>query len=423
MKEEFLHYVWLHKKLSFDKLVTVKDKSIEIVQSGLPNFNAGPDFFNAQIVIDGQFWAGNLEIHCKSSDWYAHHHETDSAYDNVILHVVWEHDVEVFRSDQTNIPVLELREFVNPKLWDQYQNLIQSNARWIPCETQFKETSSFLTQFFLERLFVERLEAKTKLFRELLRLSNNDWEAMLFQTLVKGFGLNVNGDSFLKAAHSLPFSLIRKTRGKPLVLESLLLGQLRLLEDEKEDGYYSKIKEIYLRYKHNYLLDQTGIPKPHFFRLRPSNFPTIRLSQVASLYENTSSIFMQITSAQTIKDLYGILKTKTSEYWETHYTFGKSSKKRNKFTSQGFIDLLIINAILPLRFCYDQHLGNENSSLLFSIARAMSPENNSIVKKYSTMGIEASDALESQSLIQLKKNYCNAKQCLKCSIGNSLLST
>lgn len=421
MNEEFLHYLWLHKKLPPNKLTTAKGKSIQIVQVGFPNSNAGPDFFNAQLVIDGQLWAGNLEIHCKSSDWYAHHHETDSAYENVILHVVWEHDVEVFWPNGSPIPVLELQAFVSPKICAQYKDLMHTK-RWIPCENQFPNQTTFITQHFLERLFVERLEVKTKLFFKLLQCSNNDWEAVLFQSLAKGFGLNVNSDSFLATAQSIPFSLIRKISGKPLILEALLMGQSGLLEKNTEEGFLHRLKEIYETHKQNYSLDSTGIPTPHFFRLRPNNFPTLRLSQLATLYQKNSSLFSDIIEVQNVKEFYNILQTKASVYWETHYTFGKNSKKRLKSTTKGFTDLLIVNTIIPLRFCYDQYLGRDTTELLFSFARSISSENNTIVKKFKSLGLPINNAMESQFILQLKQQYCNKKQCLKCTIGNSLVS-
>ncbi len=421
MKEEFLHYLWLHKKFSSDLLTTSDGLKIEIIRTGTHNLNSGPDFFNAQLSIGGQFWAGTLEVHCKSSDWYAHYHETDTAYDNVILHVVWEHDVEVFRSDRTKIPVLELKKFVEPSLWNQYKGLIQANELWIPCEDQFPKNNSFSTKHFLERLYVERLERKTELFYKLLECSNNNWEAVLFQSLVKGFGLNLNGDSFLATAESIPFSLVRKVQGKSLVLEAILMGQSGLLDSENEAGYFHKLKAIYTTYTQNYSLAAIGIPKPYFFRLRPSNFPTIRISQIANLYKNQPSLFAKIIEASTLKEFYEILKTKTSEYWETHYTFDKCSKKRVKSISQAFMNLLIINVIIPLRFCYNQYVGKDATDQLFSIARDVSAEKNSIVQKFNTLGLTATDALESQSLIQLKQQYCQNKRCLECAIGNSLL--
>ncbi len=420
MKEEFLHYLWLHKKFSSDLLTTSDGLGIEIIRTGTHNLNSGPDFFNAQLTIGGQFWAGTLEVHCKSSDWYAHHHETDTAYDSVILHVVWEHDVEVFRSDRTKIPVLELKKFVNPNLWNQYKVLVEANEDWIPCENQFPQNSTFLTKHFLERLYVERLELKTELFYKLLERSNNNWEAVLFQSLVKGFGLNLNGDSFLASAQSIPFSLVRKTQGKPLALEAILMGQLGLLEKDQDAGFFRKLKTIYTSYQQNYSLVAIGIPKPHFFRRRPSNFPTIRISQVANLYQNQTSLFAKITEANTLEDFYTLLKTKTSEYWETHYTFEKKSKKRVKSVSQSFINLLIINVIIPLRFCYDQYIGRDKTEQLFSIVRDVAAEKNSIIQKFKALGLTASDALESQSLIQLKQHYCQTKRCLECAI-NSLL--
>jgi len=244
MKEDFLHYIWKHKAFSTSNLKTTNNEVVTIKQLGQHNHNAGPDFFNAQIVIADQLWAGNLEIHLKSSDWYVHNHETDKAYDNVILHVVWEHDNEIFRKDSTEIPTLELKHYVDKNLIDNYQKLMQSKS-WINCDGNFAEVDDFLLSNWIERLYIERLQRKSNDIQKLLKIYNNDWEAVLFKMLTKNFGLKVNGESFLSLANSFDFSIVRKLQNNALDLEALFFGQADILNQDVQDVYYlDNIKNI-----------------------------------------------------------------------------------------------------------------------------------------------------------------------------------
>ncbi|MDH7913152.1 DUF2851 family protein [Winogradskyella sp. SYSU M77433] len=421
MQEDFLHYIWKHKAFDTSELKTSKNEVVEILQLGQHNRNAGPDFFNAQLIIDGQLWAGNVEIHIKASDWYVHHHETDKAYDNVILHVVWEDDSEIFRKDNTAIPTLELRRFIDLDLLNNYQKLIKSNT-WINCESSFSEVDDFLLSNWLERLYIERLERKSDDIFDLLKTSNNDWEAVLFKMLTKNFGLKVNGESFFSLSNSFDFTIVRKLQSEVSDLEALFYGQADLLsEDDVQDIYYQDLQKRYQFLKQKFKLNNQGVLPLHFFRLRPPNFPTIRLSQLANLYHSHSSLFSEVISVKSIEDLYTLFKIETSDFWKTHYTFTKSSKQTKKVLTKSFIDLLIINTVIPIKFSYAKSQGKSIDDDLFQLIKQIKIEKNSIVSKFLDLKPLEKHALNSQALLQLKLNYCDKNKCLQCAVGNSLI--
>ena len=422
MRENFLHYIWKHKKFDVLNLKTTQHESLDLVSVGIHNHNSGPDFFNAKLKIGEQLWAGNVEIHIKSSDWFAHYHEQDEAYDNVILHVVYEHDTDIFRKDNSTIPTLELKQFINPNVLQNYQKLFSNKNKWINCESDFAQTEDFVFNHWLERLYVERLEQKSKTIEDLLNTSKDDWEAVLFQMLTKNFGLKVNGDAFFSLAKATEYSVVRKSQSSLQSLEALFFGQAGLLENDFEDGYFQQLKKEYDFLKQKFQLDNTYVLPLQFFRLRPPNFPTIRLSQLASLYHEQHNLFSKLLESETLEDFYQLFKVSTSEYWKSHYTFQKTSKTSDKVLTTAFINLLLINTIIPIKFCYAKRKGETINEQLIELMRAINSENNSIVKGFNTLKNISKSALESQALVQLKSNYCNKHQCLKCAIGNSLLN-
>lgn len=420
MKEDFLHYLWKFKNFNTRALKSTTGELITIIHVGQYLEQSGPDFFNAQIIIGNQKWAGNVEIHLKSSDWYAHHHEKDSAYENIILHVVWEHDVEIYRRDNSVVPVLALKEFVSSETIANY-NSLRSTKSWIYCEKQLADLDDFLLSNWQERLFFERLERKSKPIFELLHQTNSDWESVLFYLLAKNFGLNTNGESFFKIASSIPFSIIRKEGFELANIEALLFGNAGLLDSDKEDQYFSDLKFRYYYLLQKYQLEKPIIAPVQFFKLRPDNFPTIRLSQLAALYHSQQNLFSKIIQLNSALAIYQFFEVSASSYWSSHYQFDKESPKKKKLMSKSFIDLLIINTILPIQFAYSQSLGKENSEDLIQLLVAISPEKNSITDKFKSFGITSKNAFETQSLLQLKKEYCNKSKCLECAIGVELL--
>lgn len=420
MKEEFLHYLWKFKKFDTSNLISFNGEKITIEKSGNYLQLAGPDFFNAQITIENQKWAGNVEIHIKSSDWYLHHHERDSNYDSVILHVVWEHDAEIYRINNTEIPVLILKNYVAKETLDNYNSLI-APKNWIYCEKQLCSVDEFVLLNWQERLFFERLERKSKPIETLLEHTNQDWEAVLFCLLAKNFGLNTNGDSFFKVATSIPFSIIRKESAVLQNFESLLFGKAGLLDLDKEDVYYKTLKSNYDYLLQKHQLESTPINPLQFFKHRPDNFPTIRLSQFVNLYFTQQQLFSRIIDANSIESMYQIFNVAVSEYWETHYQFDRVSPKKRKALSKAFIDLLIINTIVPLKFAYAKSLGQDNSEQLIELLIQVSPEQNAIIDKFISLKMKIENAFDTQSLLQLKNEYCNKVRCLHCNIGIELL--
>lgn len=421
MQESFLHYVWQFKKFDTTILKTTSGEAISLLNNGQHNLNAGPDFFNAQLKIQDQLWAGNVEIHIKSSDWYVHNHEMDPAYDNVILHVVYEHDTDIFRKDNSMIPTLELKDLIYKNVFQNYQKLLMAPHKWINCENDFADVDDFVMSNWLERLYIERLERKSRGINVLLESSKNDWEGVLFKLLAKNFGLKVNGDAFFSMSNSFDFSIVRKMQSQAFQLEALFFGQFGLLDKNIENAYYSNLSKEYHFIKQKFNLSNDQVVPLQFFRLRPPNFPTIRLSQLAMLYHQHSSLFTKIVTAQTIEDLYELFQITSSEFWNTHFTFEKTSKFSKKSLSKSFIDLLLINTILPLRFCYQQHQGQNAADSSLLMAQNIASEQNAIIKAFNNLRPVSNSALTSQALIQLKTEYCDKNRCMSCAIGNSLL--
>lgn len=422
MKEDFLHYVWQYKKFDFSNLTTVNGESLLLTNVGNYLQQTGPDFFNAQIHIDEQKWAGNVEIHVKSSDWYLHHHEKDNNYDNVILHVVWEHDAPIFRKDNSEIPTLELKNYVVKEVFENYKSLVAPKS-WIYCENQIGMVDDFILINWKERLFFERIERKIIPIQKLLIDLNHDWEAVLFCMLSKNFGLNTNGETFLKMAQSIPFSIIRKERFEVENLEALFFGKTDLIPLEPEDNYSKDLKNRfdYMIQKHQLL--KTILAPLEFFKHRPDNFPTIRLAQFAMLYHKQENLFSKIIEMHKLEDFYSIFDIETNDYWQTHYQLDKQSVKKKKKLTKSFIDLIIINTIIPIQFAYAKSIGKEISESIMETMVEIQPEKNNVIDKFNRFKIQSKNAFDTQSLLQLKNEYCNANKCLQCGIGIQLLKS
>lgn len=421
MQEDFLHYIWQHKKMSVAHLKTTQHEALEIVSVGQHNTNSGPDFFNAQLKIADQLWAGNVEVHVKSSDWFVHNHETDQAYDNVILHVVWEHDTEIFRKNNSIVPTLELKEVVDKTVLLNYSKLLSAKDKWINCEADFAEVAPFVLESWLERLYIERLERKSETIEKLLQDSKNNWEAVLFKMLAKNFGLKVNGEAFFSMANAVDFQVIRKLQNNQTALEALFFGLTGLLDQDIQEPYFLVLQKEYRYLKRKYNLHDTEVVPIQFFRLRPQNFPTIRLSQLATLYHLHSSLFSQIMEISSLKTIYKLFQVSTSVFWETHYSFGKVSKPSNKKITKAFVDLLIINTIIPIKFAYARHQGKDVNDFLLELIQQIPSEKNSIISAFNKIKKVSHTAMQSQALIQLKTTYCDKNKCLQCAVGNALI--
>lgn len=423
MREDLLHYIWNFKKYPKLGLKTTNGEELEILQSGAHNHFSGPDFFNARARIGNQLWAGNIEIHINASDWYAHHHEKDGSYDNVILHVVWNDDISVFRKDGTEIPTLELKNLIDSRLLNRYNKLMKvHNGQFINCGKDINAVSQFDFKNWQDRLYLERLEEKSKVINKLLQDNNNDWEKVLFVLLLKSFGSKINGEAFFQIGNNLDFSIVRHFINKHLELESLLLGMAGLLESEDiHDPYYRQHQSSFKYLSSKYQLDTRLLTKVAFFKLRPLNFPTIRLSQFAMLYSSSNNLFNELMNCSKEK-IYELFRIKSATYWDTHYNFGKVSNKMHKTVSKNFIDLIIINTIIPIRFCYSKYKGEDSSDTILALIESIKEERNSILENFKSLGITVSSALDSQSLLQLYTNYCSKNKCLECAVGANLLN-
>ncbi len=422
MREDFLHYLWKYKKAHLFDLKTTTGDPISVISVGTHNHNAGPDFFNAQLKIGNQLWAGNIEIHVNATDWFVHNHETDAAYDNVILHIVWEGETALYRKDNTIIPTLILKKYVPEALLNNYYNLFVKNNKWINCEKEFKTVDAFSLTNWLERLYFERLERKAVQIDTVLQQSKNDWEAVLFKLLSKSFGLNINGDAFFSIANSFEFSIFRKLQSNQFQLEALLFGQSGLLKTTEQNTYFTALKKEYAFLKQKFSLSNEGILPVQFFRLRPPNFPSIRLSQLANVYYSTQNLFSKIIETHTINDFYNLFLVAASEFWDTHYTFNTTSKKRQKKLTKAFVDLLLINCIIPIKFSYAKYKGTHIDETILRLVQSIPSEHNAIIKKYNSLKAVSKTALDSQALLELKTNYCDNNKCLQCTIGNVVLT-
>lgn len=405
------------------ELFTSEGLPVKVISPGSHNHLSGPDFFNARVIIGKQEWAGNVEIHINASHWYLHGHETDPAYDNVILHVVWNHDADIYRRDNAAVPVLELNGIIPEQAIQSYNHLLdKSGGRWINCEKDFPGFDAFTVGNWLERLYLERLEQKAGLIFELLERSANDWEKVLFVLLARNFGLNVNGEAFFSIANSIPFQVVRKLRKEQVKLEALLLGQAGLLEKPVQEPYFFKLQKDYQYLQKKFRLNREGITPVKYFRLRPDNFPEIRLSQFAAVYNQQSFLFSKMLEAETSEDLKTLFSAGASQFWESHYTFEKAHKKRKKLMSPSFVELLIINTLVPLRFCYMKRRGEEKEEQLLELMNGLKKEENQVVKKFNQIRPgTAVNALQTQGLLQLKKEYCDKNRCLHCVLGLKVL--
>ena len=419
MKEDFLHYLWKYKKVPLSCQLSTGE-SLEILSFGQYNILSGADFFNAKLLIEGQQWAGNVEMHLKSSHWYAHGHQQDPAYRNVILHVVWEHDIEVFDPNNQPIPTLELKNVIAPELLSRYQTSLGAPYEFIPCEKDYKSTPEMTLLSWNERLFVERLEEKLAFIAEVWQEAQWDWEKVLFLLLLKYFGGVVNGEAFLEIGRQLDFSIIRKECSHPLHLEALFLGRANLLPEEGEHTYIKDLQQhyAYLKQKYN-LQDITAII--NFKGLRPQSFPTIRLSQLAQVYEQRESLFSKILEITDWHSLLALFKVGVSDFWEKHYTFHKVSPKVKKPISTTLLQLLLINVVIPIQYFYYKTLGKDITETLIKTIKGLPAERNGVVDAFQHLGAKVETAFDSQVLLQQHKQYCKGKRCLDCAIGVALL--
>ena len=420
MKEDFLHYIWQNGFFKHQELTTVQREPLRIINRGRHNTNAGPDFLNARILIDTIHWAGHVEIHKYSSDWYAHGHEKDPAYDNVILHVVYEDNMPVYNSNNVQIPTLELSKFVLKGVLKRYNKLIK-NKSILRCQNDIQQIDKFAIINYKYRLFIERLEMKHKIIDQLLTDTNNNWDQVFYQTLLKYIGGHVNKEAFELLGRLLPYKIFYKYKDNLLKMEALLFGTAGFLEEKRDDVYYQLLQLEYRFLKNKHQLKQLPPNTVRFHRMRPSNFPTIRLAQLAQLYFQNNHLFEKLVGIKQPQDAYNILNTTASAYWDTHYNFEKSTKYQKKYIGRDFMDVILINVIIPLKFAYQKYRGEYNANLIISLIESIKAEKNRIVSIFNKINLKSRNALDTQAILQLNENYCSQNKCLSCDIGHYIL--
>jgi len=434
MREEFLYYLW-ENRLIDKTLQTTEGEAVDIVATGYRNTNSGPDFLEARIQIGDKLWAGHVEIHVKSSDWNRHGHQTDKAYQNVILHVVYENDAIA-----NDIPTLELKGHFDETLFANYQRFISSKS-WIPCEKSIAQVPVFTRLSWLDRMAVERLESKSESVNKILETNQFDWEDTLYKLLMRYFGLKVNNEAFETLANLLPFKTLLKHADNLTQVEAMLMGCAGFLEDDFTEEYPLLLKREFAVMKAKFNLLTMPAERFKFMRMRPSNFPTIRLAQMAQLIHKNGCLFSKIREAKNTVEVKALFDVATSEYWETHWRFGvglsyhasrnddvrlpqcdSPTNPKPKHLGDATADLLIINAVVPLLFCYGKlHKDESVCDTAMQFLEETEAEDNAIIRHFASCGIAAQNAMQTQALLHLYNMYCKRKRCLECRIGNVLM--
>ena len=415
MKEDFLYYLWENRLLT-GTLTTSQGELVEVVNPGYRNNDSGPDFLEARVKVGGQLWAGHVEIHVKTSDWRRHGHQDDKAYRNVVLHVVYCHDEMV-----NDIPVMELKGHFDEALYHQYHELVNAQ-RWIACERQLHEVLPFTKNTWLERMAVERLQEKAQKVARLLTANKFDWEETLYRLLLRSFGMKVNNDAFETLASLLPFKTLLKHADQLTQLEAMLLGCAGFLTIESEEDYPLLLKREFEVMRTKFNLLSMPVERWKFMRMRPVNFPTVRLAQLAQMIHRQGPLFSKIKEAATTGEAKALFEVQASAYWDTHYRFSVMGPTHPKRLGDSTADVLMINAVVPLLFCYGRfHKDERYCEKALSFLEFTDAEDNAIVRHYADRGMPPGNAMQSQALLHLNRYYCKRKRCLECSIGNNLL--
>ncbi len=420
MTEDFLYFIWQYKTYQ-GELLTTDGKEITVVNPGILNLDSGPDFSASKLIIGDTEWNGSVEMHVKSSDWIKHNHNTDPSYDSVILHVVYEHDMEITTKGGNKLDVLELKGKFKISPYSKYKDL-QAGLSWIPCASQIKNIDKFKLHSWLDRLLIERLERKTEQIEQSLASTNHNWEQSFYMALARNFGFNTNADPFEQLARSTPLDILAKYKDDIFQIEAILFGQSSLINPNINDEYSTKLNNEYLFLQKKHNLESVYSYQWKFMRMRPVNFPTIRIAQFASLVCNSSHLFSKIIKTEKLSDLKKLFNINVSDYWQDHYVFGKKAKNSNKKFGDTSFDLILINTIIPFLFVYANHQANEEiKNRALSYLHDTKSETNAIIKRFAQDGVKAENAAHSQALIQLKNNYCTYTKCLQCRIGIELI--
>jgi len=420
MNEAFLQFIWQQKLFTTQDMATKDGQPISVIHPGLLNTDAGPDFFNARIKIGETTWAGNVEIHQKASDWYRHNHDKDAAYNNVILHVVLDNDQTAVNSINEAVPSCQLH--FPDYLETNYSQLMQSKF-WVPCGEKIREQDQLELRIRFHSLMIERLQHKTGEIIERLNQNNNDWNETFYQFIARNFGFKTNALPFEMLSKALPLGILGKHKNDLFQLEALLFGTAGLLNQELlGDDYFLALRKEYSFFYRKYQLQAMEAHLWKFLRLRPVNFPSLRIAQFAALIHQSTALFSRLVELSDLKEVRQLFDVSASGYWNTHYRFNKPSKEQKKHLGESAFQNIVINTIVPFLFVYgDFHKLNHLRDLALDYLEKIPSEKNSIIQRWEQMGISARSAFESQALIQLKNCYCNHKKCLNCHLGTKLI--
>lgn len=414
MKEEFIYYLWENRLLSND-LVTVDGEEVNIISVGIRNHDSGPDYLDTRIKIGDTLWVGHVEMHVNTSDWFRHGHQDDEAYNNVVLHVVYHNDCE-----RLNIPTVEIAGKFDENILARYEGFMRSR-QWIPCEKIISNVQQFTWLSWLERLVVERLETEVKDVFTCLVENNYNWEETVYQRVMRYLGMKVNNDAFERLAKILPLKILRKHIDNALQVEAMIFGCAGFLEGMFEEPYPVLLQREFKILKSKFNLSVMPMACWKFLRMRPPNFPTVRLAQTASLICSCDTLFYKILTINDLKTTRNVFDVKTNDYWDTHFIFGKPSKRMTKTFGTTAVDMLIINAIAPVLFCYGIYHDNEElKEKSLGFLEKMKPEDNLVIRKFEKMGVNVCNAQQSQAVLHLYKCYCKKRKCLNCRVFSAL---
>lgn len=417
--EYLLHYIWKHRLMPLERLMTTDGQPIEIIDPGLRNADAGPDFFNAKLKIGEDYWAGNVEMHLRTSDWNLHRHHTNKAYDNVVLHVVEVDDAKIATASGRSIPTLVLP--IPEKVKTNYAELMRTEE-YPPCHPIIPHLPRLTVNSYLSALHAERLAQKADRIEAHRSRHELDWENAFFVTLSRNFGFGINGEAFEEWAHRIPLRAVGKHRDDLFQIEAIFFGQAALLEQAKGDDYYRQLQREYRYLAHKFDLHPMEGARWRLLRTRPTNFPHVRLAQLAYLYHQGEGLLSKLLEAETAEAAIKLLQTQTSDYWQTHYTFDHPSPRRTKLLSLSSQRLLIINTVSPFLYTYGRYKDDERlCQRAIDLQEQLPAENNRIIRTWQQCGLTVESAADSQALIQLKREYCDRHKCLQCRFGYEYL--
>jgi len=421
MSEEFLHFLWKFRLLN-PNLQTVSGENLVILHPGEHNTDSGPDFFNSRLKLGKTTWAGNVEIHVRASDWFRHHHETDRVYDNIILHVVYESDIPIRVKEKEAFQTVVIKDQFSASILDHYE-LLMMNHQWIPCYNQLKNLSPQVFSLWAPALAVERLHTKSLKIKKLWENCQYDWEETLYQHLASNFGFNLNNLQFELLAKSLPLKVLKRHIDNLFQVEALLFGQAGMLEKKWLEDYPHQLFQEYEFLRQKYQLHPIQEYPWRFLRLRPSNFPTIRIAQWAAFLHKMKGHYFCILEDMEIEKILEKISVCASDYWNHHYCFDRPSAFQTKVLGAQSAQLIMINGLIPfMYFLGEEKSAPEIKERSLNFLQQMAPEKNSITNHWNQAGVKGENALQTQALLELKQSFCDRKYCLKCRIGIKILA-